>query len=294
MNGVSPTTLGRVLFAALILVGCGDPGGPTGEIIRPCDECDENAGGLLIELPLQASDLDMVTATVRAPDDSFYVSQSFQTVGGVVRGEILNILAGSGYKVHLEGFPSQIGPDADVAIWSGDDGDVTVVGGAVTYLGIFMRPVVGDVQVTALAPAADSLNWGNIQWVEVIPSGPRYQTSPVFWLSPVGIVPTGTWFGPAEDVFVGRQLTFVARAWLDSTHILYEGTVSGVTVTDAGLALTINMAVYPGNYGSINIDGSSACVPNCDLRECGPDPECGISCGDCRPGLSCDGAGQCN
>lgn len=40
--------------------------------------------------------------------------------------------------------------------------------------------------------------------------------------------------------------------------------------------------------------GSPGCVPDCDGRECGPDPECGFSCGACGPDSLCDAeAGQC-
>lgn len=36
----------------------------------------------------------------------------------------------------------------------------------------------------------------------------------------------------------------------------------------------------------------AACVPQCGLNECGPDPVCGESCGVCDNGLSC-AAGRC-
>ncbi len=40
--------------------------------------------------------------------------------------------------------------------------------------------------------------------------------------------------------------------------------------------------------------GTPGCVPDCDGRECGPDPECGFSCGACGPDSLCDDdAGQC-
>jgi hypothetical protein len=35
------------------------------------------------------------------------------------------------------------------------------------------------------------------------------------------------------------------------------------------------------------------CVPQCAGRSCGPDPVCGVSCGSCDDGLSCNSAGQC-
>jgi sulfatase modifying factor 1 len=35
------------------------------------------------------------------------------------------------------------------------------------------------------------------------------------------------------------------------------------------------------------------CTPECGIRECGPDPVCGTSCGDCDPGETCNAAGQC-
>ena len=40
--------------------------------------------------------------------------------------------------------------------------------------------------------------------------------------------------------------------------------------------------------------GTPGCVPDCSDRECGPDPECGFSCGSCGPYSLCDDdAGQC-
>jgi len=40
--------------------------------------------------------------------------------------------------------------------------------------------------------------------------------------------------------------------------------------------------------------GSPGCVPDCEGRACGPDPECGLSCGTCGPDTLCDDdAGQC-
>jgi len=36
------------------------------------------------------------------------------------------------------------------------------------------------------------------------------------------------------------------------------------------------------------------CVPDCGLRECGPDPVCGaISCGECQDGMTCNAEGRC-
>ncbi|MFH1533232.1 MAG: hypothetical protein ABIK09_21105 [Pseudomonadota bacterium] len=40
--------------------------------------------------------------------------------------------------------------------------------------------------------------------------------------------------------------------------------------------------------------GAPGCVPDCAGRECGPDPECGLSCGSCGAYSLCDDdAGQC-
>lgn len=38
---------------------------------------------------------------------------------------------------------------------------------------------------------------------------------------------------------------------------------------------------------------NDACTPNCGGRECGVDPICGVSCGSCGGGETCDAAGQC-
>ena len=38
---------------------------------------------------------------------------------------------------------------------------------------------------------------------------------------------------------------------------------------------------------------TSACVPTCGTRECGPDPTCGIACGTCGGGETCNSSGSC-
>jgi hypothetical protein len=39
---------------------------------------------------------------------------------------------------------------------------------------------------------------------------------------------------------------------------------------------------------------AGVCTPDCSDRACGLDPICGVSCGECRTGESCDeAAGQC-
>jgi hypothetical protein len=38
---------------------------------------------------------------------------------------------------------------------------------------------------------------------------------------------------------------------------------------------------------------SPTCTPSCAGRECGPDPECGRSCGSCAANEQCDAAGRC-
>jgi len=37
----------------------------------------------------------------------------------------------------------------------------------------------------------------------------------------------------------------------------------------------------------------ATCVPDCSGRECGPDPVCGASCGNCPAGHECTAGGQC-
>ncbi|RME28350.1 MAG: PEGA domain-containing protein, partial [Deltaproteobacteria bacterium] len=39
--------------------------------------------------------------------------------------------------------------------------------------------------------------------------------------------------------------------------------------------------------------GICQCQPDCTGRQCGPDPVCGTSCGDCPAGHECDGQGTC-
>jgi formylglycine-generating enzyme required for sulfatase activity len=40
-------------------------------------------------------------------------------------------------------------------------------------------------------------------------------------------------------------------------------------------------------------DSDCGCTPQCGIRECGPDPACQTSCGECDPGESCTALGRC-
>jgi len=42
-----------------------------------------------------------------------------------------------------------------------------------------------------------------------------------------------------------------------------------------------------------NSSGQCVCQPDCGGRECGPDPVCGESCGSCPPGHACSADGRC-
>ncbi len=45
---------------------------------------------------------------------------------------------------------------------------------------------------------------------------------------------------------------------------------------------------------SYDVSGCQAgCEPACDDRQCGPDPDCGLSCGTCSGSDGCNAAGQC-
>jgi len=48
-----------------------------------------------------------------------------------------------------------------------------------------------------------------------------------------------------------------------------------------------------GHPGAVCGDECPLCTPNCDGKECGTDPVCGQSCGECAGGMFCDGGGQC-
>ena len=41
------------------------------------------------------------------------------------------------------------------------------------------------------------------------------------------------------------------------------------------------------------ITSTCVCAPACDVRECGSDNVCGLSCGDCADGFACNEAGTC-
>ncbi len=48
-----------------------------------------------------------------------------------------------------------------------------------------------------------------------------------------------------------------------------------------------------GISGALCGDECPACTPRCDGRHCGPDPNCGQSCGTCGAGTYCNGSGEC-
>jgi RHS repeat-associated protein len=57
-----------------------------------------------------------------------------------------------------------------------------------------------------------------------------------------------------------------------------------------------NRALRPplcGSPGAVCGDQCPTCTPQCGGRQCGPDPNCGASCGTCSSGQICDAAGQC-
>ncbi len=48
---------------------------------------------------------------------------------------------------------------------------------------------------------------------------------------------------------------------------------------------------FASSYAAVE---AGQCTPDCTNRVCGLDPVCGVSCGECRSGESCDAAvGQC-
>lgn len=95
-----------------------------------------------------------------------------------------------------------------------------------------------------------------------------------------------------------------AVEWDTSRYCNGTATLQAVAVATSGErsehAVTVEIANdYPGG-GVCEADDECrsgqcvplGCTPNCSGRECGPDPECGTSCGTCDGGETCD-AGQC-
>lgn len=50
---------------------------------------------------------------------------------------------------------------------------------------------------------------------------------------------------------------------------------------------------FSGCRDSTPSDDVDGCVPECGERECGRDPVCGVSCGECDDGYICNTAGEC-
>ena len=295
MTTFRPTIPARLVLAAVLLLSCGDPKGPDALILGPCDECYPGAGAMSINLPLQGSDLEMVTATVRRSDNVLVATQSFGVVGADVFGQITNILQGNGYKVHLDGFPIQTGPDAAVVIWKGDDNAVNVVGGMTVGVNLRMFPVTGTVNVTVhCLPGTVGVKCKHdLDRLKVWPLGDRYVVSPKFGLTATDNK-LRTWLGTADNVFVGNKLSFRAEGINRFNVVTCYAFVNNIVVTEAG-PNTVDMTLedYLPNMGTIDIGNTGVCVPNCGVRKCGPDPTCGLSCGSCKPGHACNAAGVC-
>lgn len=64
------------------------------------------------------------------------------------------------------------------------------------------------------------------------------------------------------------------------------GSSAGTGGTAAGGASTVDSG------GAVARGGTGTCSPACGARVCGPDPQCGTSCGNCAVGLECT-AGEC-
>ena len=279
-----------ILICISAIFACGDGGGGP-DILGPCEDCAPGSGALQFDLPLLATDVRLVRATVYEPDGiTVHIARDFPVVAGDVQGEIANILANVGYQVQIDGYPLQTGPDAAVVIYSGRDNAVTVVAGATTFLTIQLMPQVGTVNVTAVFPVGDNQN-PFVSYVSVVPTGLRYTTTVTYYIST--LAPTQV-TGATPGVLVGTSRTFTCKSYNAAGVLLHEGAVAGQAVTQAGPNnVTCNMAIYAPNRGTIDLDPTTVCIPNCGTRVCGLEPTCSTSCGRCYPAETCNGAGQC-
>ncbi|MEL6179429.1 MAG: hypothetical protein AAFS10_10770, partial [Myxococcota bacterium] len=90
----------------------------------------------------------------------------------------------------------------------------------------------------------------------------------------------------------GSQDTFVCgNALLEEGELCDGPNLDGATCSSLGFAA--GSLACGADCQTYNFEGcASVCEPDCANRACGPDPLCGVSCGDCAEG-ACDAAGQC-
>ncbi|RJO71889.1 MAG: hypothetical protein C4523_03495 [Myxococcales bacterium] len=78
----------------------------------------------------------------------------------------------------------------------------------------------------------------------------------------------------------------------DGVEVCDGEDLDGKTCVDLGF--TGGELACNGQCTAFDTSGcTSGCTPECGERECGPDPVCGESCGDCDEYSTCDEAGQC-
>jgi len=123
---------------------------------------------------------------------------------------------------------------------------------------------------------------------------------------------------PATSTSVGvdiRMSGLDSVLQLQSDSCLNPSTSSILTrcsddaVPPGDLGSRVTAMLQPGHTYWVVCDGYSAsqtgpfkldvlfvpsCVPNCDARFCGPDPNCGANCGLCSSGLVCNSGGRCS
>lgn len=274
--------LGSLGLLFVVTCSCGGNG------VQDNDSGGNGLGSVSIRLPLTASDVQRVVATISGAGIATAITKDLTIDGSprVAHGEIADIPAGSARTVKLEAYPAPAGaPEAAVVIYRGMTA-VDISAGQASLASITLKPVNGDVAVTANFPAGD-IDVANIDYVEVTVSGNRITTSPKYYLSLDK--PNNKATGAASKIPVGLTRTFSVKSYDSTKKLLHQGSADA-GVAETGSTVTVTMTNATG-AGAVDINGGF-CNPDCTSKTCGDDG-CGGSCGGCKIGLTCETTGQC-
>jgi hypothetical protein len=263
-----------VVTLAFALACTPEPGGP------PCTDCGEGLGGFRISLPITSADVVRVRATVTAADLAAPIASDLALGGSPVTatGTIRDIPVGAGRTLTVTAFPSLPGTaEADVVIFRGET-SVNIVAGQLASASVTLRPVVGDIAVSASFPAGD-LDVANVHHVSVVTEGGRIATPATFYLA----LSNGGAAGLAEKVPVGLARTVTVRTFRADGTPLHRGSAQ-VAVAEQNASVAVVLENVTG-LGGAGLTGNF-CQPSCSNKVCGDDG-CGGSCGGCMPGDMC-------
>ncbi|MEN9796571.1 MAG: hypothetical protein RL653_267 [Pseudomonadota bacterium] len=265
-----------VLFVALALVpACSSaPGGD------PCTDCSDGLGGFQISLPITSADVVRVRATVTAVDLAAPIASDLALGGSPVTatGTIRDIPVGTGRTITVTAFPALPGTaEAAVVIYRGET-SVDIVAGQLASASVTLRPVVGDVAVSASFPAGD-LDVADVHHVSVVTEGARIAAPATFYLA----LANGVAAGLAEKVPVGLARNVTVRTFRADGTPLHRGSAQ-VDVAEQNSAVAVVLENITG-LGGAGLTGNF-CQSSCSNKVCGDDG-CGGSCGGCMPGDMC-------